>query len=389
MQLKLEELQKVVKSVVNDEKYSHALKQEISRAVGAKVVTTHSVTVMAESANYQLDIFEKTGRSMPHAKASILLKHVNSDSVEVRKLVARLLPESHVKAMIDDRHPAVRAVLVKRLPLDLASKLATRHKSDDNVQTQYRLRKLTESVKVDDKEFDMYGDMHVEDAFDGLEHPGLTDEWYNTLAHRIINGPTAYGNNLEGNWEEKIAKNICDSYKSQGIEVDHEKLLDAVYDHMEMRDADIIKASENRRGSSGGSVDESVLKGIVRSLRLHENLDEPFMPIISEEIDLVESLVESVMPSRNYIEKFEELFEVTKEATYNVGKKQGINEGYSKVIAPSTATVPYGNLRAVDEKALNAYVKNWNLQRSLKNQPYKISWSPAAASSVKFHLEVV
>lgn len=390
MQLKLEELQKIVKSTVDEEKKSLTLKTEVSKAIGCKVVTTHGLSIMAESANQQLDIFERTGKSIPTVKASTLLRHVDSRSSEVRKLVARLLPESYAKNMMFDADADVRSVLAQRLSLNLVSKMTKKFPQDDNIFAIYKSRKIQEAKKkAESDEFDIYGEKPIGSAYDDLEHPGFTDEWYNTLAHKIINGPTAYGNNLEGNWEEKTVSNICNSYRSQGLEIDHEKLLKAVYDHMDIRDDAAIKASQARSGLSSSSVDESFFKGLANKFRLEENRNVAVMPIISEEIDSVQQLVAAKYSSKAYIQKFENLFCVKKEPVQNVAKRLHMNEGYSKVIAPTRAAVPGGNLRSLDEQALNTYVKSWNSQRQLMNQPYKISWSPLTNSDVLFHLEAV
>ena len=389
MQLKLEELQRIVKSTVDEEKKSQTLKMEISKAIGCKVVTTHGLSVMAESANKQLDILERTGKVVPTVKTSILLRYADSKDLEVRKLIARLLPEHHAKNMMFDVNEGVRSVLAQRLPLNLVSKMVKKFPSDDNIFSIYSTRKIEESKKKDSDEFDIYGDVVLGSVLNGVEHPGFTDEWYNTMAHKIINGPTAYGNNLEGNWEEKTVNSICNSYQSQGLDIDHEKLLKAVYDHMDVRDNAAIQASQARIGQSSGDVDESYFRNLASRIRLEENGSTVVMPIISEKIDLVQQLMSAKYSSQAYIQKFESLFCVKKEPVQNVGKKLRINENYSKVIAPTRALLPYRQLRSLDEKALNTYIKSWNNQRRLMEQPYKLSWSPASDNEILFHLEMV
>lgn len=378
MQLKLEELQKVVKRVVNAEKSNELLMSEISKAIGPKVLTTHGVKLMAESANDQLDIIEKLGKKPNQVKTSVLLKHMTSNESEVRKLVARLLPENHVKNMMIDSDPSVRAAVAERLPRVFVREMMKKNPQDDHLRSIYNAKSLNEAGLPSPKEvephLDLYGEFPVGDAYDDTEHPGFTDTWYNSLAHKIINGPTAYGNNIEGNWEEKTVQNICNSYLSQGIEIDHDKLLKCVYDHMDMRD----EASLKNESAS--------LKSIVQRLRLEEAYNPVMLQVEVEETDPVADLLEGRHSMQSFMNEFEKLFQVEKGSVKNPGKKQGINESFSRIVSPSHAFLPAGNLRAVDEQALDMYVKHWNNKRNLLNQPYRLSWLPGANNKVNFQL---
>jgi hypothetical protein len=391
MQLKLEKLQKVASKVVNEEKRIEAFKTEVRNAIGPTVLVTHSLKLMAESANDQLDVLEKTGRSPGPVKTSTLLKFANSDIPVVRKLVARLLPEALVQKMMFDMSPAVRAAVANRLPRNLVVEMVRRFPADDQLMAVSQQKKLQESglptPKVVEKHFDLYGEFPLSDAYEGVEDPGFTDAWYDTQAHKIINGPTAYGNNLEGNWEEKTVDRLVDSYKSQGIEVDYDKLLKAVYKHMEIRDKSAIVASTMPK-TAKDDMQENALKSIVSNLRFMSNYNPDVMPILEEKIDPVSDLLETKTFPSSYMKSFEDLFQVKKGSVANPGKSMGINENYSKLIVPVEATLPSQTMRQVDEKAVDVYVKHWNSRRNLMQQPYRLKWHPVESNTVRFQVEL-
>ena len=63
MGLKLNELQKVVKNVVKNERNIDALRGEIVRTLGHTILVSRGLERMAESANERLDILEATDKS--------------------------------------------------------------------------------------------------------------------------------------------------------------------------------------------------------------------------------------------------------------------------------------------------------------------------------------
>jgi hypothetical protein len=184
-----------------------------------------------------------------------------------------------------------------------------------------------------------------------------------------------YGKNLEGNWEEKSVNNYFNALKtSSEFDVDKDKLLDKVYDLLAQRDKKVLELKE-------GS-----LAAIAKSLRQQDMVESASFPIISLDRDEVQSLIEGMLPPREYIKKFEDIFSVEKKAVENPGRKQGINENVLKIVSPYSATFPKSRIRPCDEKAVDMYVKHWNSQRMLKNQQYKISWSPLDNETVTFKL---
>jgi hypothetical protein len=186
MGLKLKELQKVVNKVVKNERSVEALQEEVLRVLGPTILTSRGLARMAESANDRLDILEASGRSRSQVKPSLLIKFVNSDSAEVRRLVARLLPENFIRLLAKDSDPSVREAVAKRLPLPLVKEMTRRFPQDDTLRTIHRSRSLIEAglpnPKIVDEPFDMYGEKSMRDAVGDLDPLELSDTWYDSLA---------------------------------------------------------------------------------------------------------------------------------------------------------------------------------------------------------------
>ena len=373
MGLKLNELQKVVKNVVKNERNIDALRGEIVRTLGHTILVSRGLERMAESANERLDILEATDKSYERIRPALLLKFIDSSSPEVRKLVARLLPESFLKPLMKDSDPAVRATVANRLPTHLVNEMTRRFPKDDTLRQISKARKLLEAglptPEIEDEEFDMYGLEPIGDVFGDVDYPDLTDAWYDTLALKILN---MYGRNIEEQWEEATVHQYVDSMASMGVEVDRQRLLDAVYDLLEQR-ADAV-------------LEENSLASIAARLRLEETV---VMPVISESIDPVQQLIESRPSPSDYIKKFEELFSVKYVNSKNPAAAI-MTEGTTRVVHPASAQLFNKSIRNVDEKAVDAYVNAWNSRNKMKGENYyKLAWAQGDVDGlVNFHLEL-
>ena len=373
MGLKLNELQKVVKNVVKNERNIDALRGEIVRTLGHTILVSRGLERMAESANERLDILEATDKSYEKIRPALLLKFIDSSSPEVRKLVARLLPESFLKPLMKDSDPAVRATVARRLPTHLVSEMTRRFPKDDTLRQISKAKKLLEAglptPEIEDEEFDMYGLEPIGDVFGDVDYPDLTDAWYDTLALKILN---MYGRNIEEQWEEATVHQYVDSMASMGVEVDRQRLLDAVYDLLEQR-ADAV-------------LEENSLASIAARLRLEETV---VMPVISESIDPVQQLIESRPSPSDYIKKFEELFSVKYVNSKNPAAAI-MTEGTTRVVHPASAQLFNKSIRNVDEKAVDAYVNAWNSRNKMKGENYyKLAWAQGDVDGlVNFHLEL-
>lgn len=371
MQLKLNKLQKIVKNVISEEKHVNALKRELTATIGPVVVTEYGLKVMAESANDQLDVMLRTGRRPSTGSVGVLTKFMSSDEPEVRRLVARLLPESFVKKMMLDSDASVRLAAAERLSSCFIKEVLRRYPDDDQLHAVYQQKKIVEAgialPRVVDDEFDIHGDGPLGDTARYDDHPGATDVAYDTLAYDFIK---QYGLNMEGNWEEKSVKNYCHAMNSQGYDIDEEKFLKKIYDLLDQRN-------------------ENMLKSTATKLRKSEDLDEAVMPILPETKDPVVVLFESKNHSDLYMRSFEKLFRVRRGEVDNPGRRFSINESYAKLVVPRSAELPSFILREVDEKALDHYVKCWNRRRQQLDQQYFLSWSILKENKIVFTVGLV
>lgn len=373
MGLKLNELQKVVRNVVKKERNIDTLRGEIVRTLGPTILVSRGLERMAESANERLDILEATDKPYQQIRPALLLKFIDSDSPEVRKLVARLLPESFLKVFMKDSDPSVRAITARRLPLNLVSEMVRRFPKDDTLRDIAKMKRLVEAglpdPEIEDEEFDMYGEEPIGDVFGDIDYPDLTDAWYDTTALKIIN---MYGRNIEEQWEEATVHQYVDSMASMGVEVDREKLFDAVYDLLQTR-ADVV-------------LEENSLSSIAKRLRLE---DTNVMPIISESVDPVQQLLSFKTSPSEYIKKFEEVFSVKYTMSMNPASIV-MSEGPAKIRHPASAVLLDNSIRSIDERAVDVYVDAWNSKNSVKGETYyRLSWSPDIVGGlVNFHLEL-
>ena len=372
MSLTLGELKKVVKNVVKNERNIDTLKEELIKTLGPTVLVSKGLEKMANSANERIDVLEALDKSYEKIKPSLLLKFADSPSSEVRKLVVRLLPETFLKSFMRDSDPSVRASVAKRLSYNLVNEMTRRFPADEVLKQIAKTKRLNEAglpdAKVADEEFDMYGLEPIGAVFGDIDYPDLTDAWYDTTALKIVN---TYGRNIEEQWEESTVHQYVDSMASMGVEVDRQKLLDAVYELLSNREEE--------------SLQENSLASLVNKLRLDE---AEVMPVISETQDRVDELLSLHVSNSDYIKKFEEIFVV--EYTRSKNPASVLFEGLSTVNHPSVATLNSSFIRDIDEKATDKYVAAWNSKNVMKGEThYRLSWSPNFLdNTINFHLEL-
>lgn len=372
MGLNLQELQKVVKKVVKEEKNTNHFREEILRVLGPTVLVSRGLESMAKSANDRLDIVEAKGQHVESIRPSLLLKFIDSESHEVRKLVARLLPESFLKLLMKDRSHEVRYAVARRASHSLIREMIDQSPKDDYLKEIKKLKSLNESglptPDVDDEPFDMYGKEPLSKAYENVKDQELTDTWYDTAALSIFN---TYGRNVEEQWEEDTVHRYVDSLASMNVDVDRDKLLKKVYDLLEDRNDAVVK--------------ESSLKDLAMKLKQD---DLEFMPIISENTDPVEEMLASKTSNDFYISRFEEIFSVEHEVFNNPSHLRGICEGEELVFCPARATIPNNFMRSLDECAFDSYVKSWNFKKN--DSPYRLEWvqDQQKDNIVNFYLEL-
>lgn len=382
MHLKLaEELQKMVKQVLTEERLTESLRSEVNRVLGPAVVATGSLHQIAEATNDRLDVLERTGRASRLAfRPSVMVGWLGHSDPEVRKFATRVVPEKFLSRMVNDKNDTVRAAAARRLPLRAVSEMLKRFPKDDQVRVIYREKKLQEAgiaqPKVQDEPFDMYGDDRLGDATRTDTDGELSERWYREQAFKFMQD---YGTNIEDGWESIVAHRFAISLKvTSGIEIDEEKLFKAI--------RDLIEEREDR------AMERSALKETLSHLkrrRARAALAEAVMPIIGLDVDPVRELLEGNLPPSTYIDQANSLFKV-QEATVPGGiRKHRLGERARASMIPVIARVPHPNgPRAIDERALDTYCRHWNDRQATAGEPFRIGWSnhPDQVNKVSFNV---
>lgn len=372
MGLRFNRLQSVVKTEVRREKNNRALREELIRVLGAPIVISESPEEVFRAANDRLDVLEATGR-FPRSekfKHSIFLEAARGGSVEARKLAARILPEKLCLQFLSDKSSEVRCAAAKTAPMRLLDEAMRKFPEDDQLLSVVKARRLMEdgipAPKSVDEPFDMYGDERLDVAKQHFNDQ-LPKNWYKRYASKLCKD---YGTNLEGQWEEVAAVVHANAHASFGFKIDKDQLLQAIYDHLEAREDEVL--------------DEGFFRRTSRRLMV-ESLNENFMPVIPEETDPVVDLLESKKSAADYMSSFERLFKVKKR---HVLLESLVQEGLDgNINAPTESVIPGGMLTPSVERAVDIYVDCWNAKSRLLGGFHKLSWLPND-DQVVFHLEM-
>jgi hypothetical protein len=383
MQLKLKELQTIVKSTIKEEKSLSKLREEMFRVLGPAVNVPGEHKRLAALFNEQLDLLESTSRfpRREEFRLSVLLEVADSKIPDVRRLVARLLPERYMPRFLQDPNSSVRCAAARRSSYGLVKESLRKNPKDELLRSIAAQKRLDESglptPKPVTEPFDMYGDEPLGDVVKSPSEEKLSDEWYYRTAHKLC---AEYGTNLEGQWEEVLATRVAASYMATShVSIDREKLLQAIYDCIKEREDAVLG--------------EGSLKMLVRRLRNTAHFSDAVMPVLKENVfDPVADLVESRCSAYDYIEKAETVFGIKKSYVPAGIKKHRLGEASTRETAvPVLGRLPTGfRLDSQVETALDKYVAAWNTHQRMTGEPYKLSWSPhpAEVNMIGFNLEL-
>jgi hypothetical protein len=384
MRLKLDELQKVVKRTIDEEKAVDALKAEIGRVLGPSVVTEGRLLEVVMSANDWLDVLERTGRSSrldwrPSATASFL----DYRDPEVRKFAARVCPEKFLPKMVNDKSSVVRAAVASRLNINGVREMIRRFPKDDQLRAIYNSKKkLVESgVKQPEKEpmgIDISkGAERLGDAVKQKQGPELSEAWYHQHAMQFMH---QYGQNIEYAWEELAVHRFAASLRATSLmEVDEKKLLKCI--------KDLIKEKEDN------TMERNALKETLSFLKVQEDqelLAEGMIPDtgLNEESDPVRDLVYGGLTGEQFVEGVKKLFRVQLSTMSASLRKYRLGEGNAKqTLVPCIGMLPHTlGFRAIDERCLDTFCEAWSRQQELEGEPLRLEWTnhPADVNKVGF-----
>ena len=298
-------------------------------------------------------------------------------------MAANLAPASQLGRLAADPHSMVRTVVAQRAEMTTVREMMKRFPRDENLRSIYRQRKaqlLGEAglpdPKVSDEEFDINGKERLGDAVKQSEGPELSDAWYESQAHKLY---LTYDKNIESSWEEKAVANLVRHSKAtSGVEIDGEKLLKALKDYMEEIDE--------------RTLERNALKELASSLREDDELlEEATAVYYTDDSDVVSQMLESSLTPMSYLEQASKVFQI-RESTVPAGIKKhrhGANSLTTQQTIPVKARLPHGGSpRALDEQALDLYVRYWNKNQRLNGEPMKIEWHahPSEQSVIAFSI---
>lgn len=358
----VKDLKKVLSQTLAEEKAIDLLREEVSRNLGPSVITEVKLDLLAENVNDRIDVLERTGRADGLGfKPSVLLKFAENKNPEVRRLVARLLPERLAEKFVLDRDPYVRHAAARKVPLGLVKEMLRRSPGDDELHVIYRERRLSESAEISAGE-------RLKGKVKEPAAPELSDFAYNNMAKKAISD---YNHNIEGMWDEPYAVRYCASVKAtSGVQYDPKKLWNAIQDYLNDRDENVLERHSLRE-----------------SYELQGESDEENTV---EQTDPVSELVEANISSHEYVERANKLFSI-RESIMPAGlRKYRMTEGLSgEMTIPCTGRLPYGmKMTPKTERALDMYVSSWNSVQSRKGEPVKIDWTPNTMSIGSFSFNV-
>jgi hypothetical protein len=218
-----------------------------------------------------------------------------------------------------------------------------------------------------DEPFDMYGEKRLGDAVKQADEQELTEAWYESLAQKLVND---YRHTTEASWVPVAVNNFVSSAKATaGVDVDAIKLLEAVYDVI-----DVIEQDAIARCSPLKETRDALLNQI------------PQFVVEEADVDEVTHLVESLAGTSDYLSRAQQVLSVTMGPISLKLRRFMLSEGMdvpSRV--PMSGHLSHGRgFRAIDERALDLYVESWNRRRSVEGSPLRLSWAIDGDDSFTF-----
>lgn len=365
MKLRLCELQRIVEQTLNDEEIVSDLREEAGRVLDRSLLNVE-LEEIATKVNEELDLLEHVDCSTLGLDSNVLIRCLKHSDPNVRRFAARVVPKKYLADVAYDRSKIVRAAVASRAGALQVREMMKKFPNDKVIRSIYVKRRLHEGLpmpKANDEPFDMHGEK-LGDVTQTEQKPELSKQWYETKAFKLLQD---YGGNIEYAWEEIAVKDFVDHTKAtSGVEIDAEKLLDALKKLMEERDDRALERND---------IKESHV----------------LLPEYVEPIDLVKELLETNVSSSAFVSRMNSLFNVKESIVPGALRKHIVGEGRSvESNVPVSCRTPHGKApRALDERALDAYCRAWNAQQSVRGEPFVIEWSNHPDSADKICFSVV
>jgi hypothetical protein len=354
MKLEIKHLKDIARNVIVEKKMERVLRQEAAHTFGSRLIESTELEVLAEQVNDLLETFKASGKSVDSKfTTTSLLAFVDNPSVEVRAMIARLLPEGMLPKMVNDKSDVVRHVVASRVGINHLIEMCKRHPSDDQLSLIREERKVESTLSL-------YHDKPMGSLARSMPLD-LSDLWYQTTARKIIQDHGAFTRtpvSLERHWNPLAVKRFVESMRvSSGTEIDEKKLQAAV-------DEQITEIDENWEGAEKvrfSSFKEA--KEYLTKAALEESvMSTPVMVVLEEqESDSLKNLLSSSFTSSEFRKVFESLFHVQFGPPAGDLKKHLIAEGLvQSSLIPKRSKIPEGRVDQIAESVIDRYVRDWN-----------------------------
>lgn len=373
MQVNFKKLQGVVKEAIKKEKAARQLMREAVEYFGPAVDLSKDPMRVFEAVNDQLTVMESRGEDLPVGvlKTSTLLM-ASSSGKEARKLAARLLPEKYAVKFLSDKDSSVRCAAANRFSYSQLTEALKKFPSDDALFVIASKKLICEdgvpTPPADDEHFDLYGDGPLGEMLDGYEPEDLTDGWYKRTALKIYND---HKGRFDGNWKFLAVSRLCSSiHATSGVKIDSLKLREI-----------LDKICENY----GVLMDEGIsLLDLKEKLLMESRLEEEIsFPVLDESFFDNEIKVLLSESKSNYINKANELFEITHEVI-----EESLIAGDTQAVkAPKYGKLPKNYIWDSNvEKSLDTYTSLWNGRAKARGSNAKLAWSCGFNNRINFNL---
>ena len=352
MRLKLSDLQQVVKETLQEKKQSDAFCNEIKKVFGPSVIIGDKIGSLVEAANEQLDVLEHKGQldnvNFSHIIASRMMNH---SSAEIRKFVARILPEGATASLLFDHNKFVRYAAAKKASIKTIKEAVRKFPNDIALKDLFEEKKK-ENISA------------IESAAVSKDEDMLSEQWYEGVARKLIQD---YGKTLDTTWKVAAVKQYCSSVRATTrLNVDVAKLMEKMDELLSTYDD--LRAKE---------------------LGLTESFD--MMTLEPENDDPVDHLIGENLSPKEFIDRCNDVFNI-RYATLPSGiMKYKVQEGLSINKIPVHCILPHTSApRRIDEIALDSFVTHWNNKQKIMGEPFKLNWDnhPEAINKITFKVEL-
>lgn len=350
-----------LKKLVLEEKASEVLKEEILKVLGPVINYSPKLEKMIAEANDRLEVLERTGRiSSVDFRPSTLLKFSKHKNPEVRKFIARTLPQTMLERFMYDESSEVRHVAARRLPIPKLKEMASYYKNDDELYEIKRTRLIENNSGMSPEP--RYGEK-MQGKARQHEGPELTDQWYVSHAQKAISD---YNGNIEGQWQWPYVQQF---HKNSGVNFDCQRLYDEIMGQLEVKDDEALIQDKLKDAA------KRVFEGAYLRTAHLEDEKSIYSEVLSRRIS-----------NLTRVDLCKRIFDIKESQIPNGLKRMRLSEGlHSNVAVPVSGRIPSGEIFTHEvEKSLDAFQDSWNALREAAGDNLRITWAHDPTSLRKF-----